>query len=187
MRSINLKSKDLFLNEESFTKLLAWLDPESERGAGEKYEEIRYKLIKMFVYRGCLDAEQMADETIDRASSKIDILIDNYVGDKRLYFYGIAQNVYREHLRKQSRPILELVKSDFSEDVELKHQCLEHCLQQLPEVDRELILEYYREEKHKKSEHRKQLAHETNSNTLRKKTQRIRDRLKICINKCLSS
>ena len=47
--------------------LLEWLDPNLDL-AGEKYEEIRRGLIKIFGYRGCSDAEGLADETINRVA-----------------------------------------------------------------------------------------------------------------------
>ena len=50
--------------------MLAWLDSDRER-AGQKYEEIRCGLIKIFVCQGCTDPEGLADETINRVIRKI--------------------------------------------------------------------------------------------------------------------
>src|SRR5262245_44374262 len=52
-RSVNMKSaaprtKDRSVSREAFDLMLAWLDSDRER-AGQKYEEIRYRLIKIFV------------------------------------------------------------------------------------------------------------------------------------------
>ena len=173
------------MTEENFARLLAWLDPVPERAA-EQYENIRHRLIQILLSRGCGAADELADETIDRVSYKIDELAGNYVGDPRLYFYGVARNVHREYLQKRrSGPPLVLMSGGAAEEVELKHGCLERCLRNLPEADRHLILEYYREEKRDKIERRKGLAPGVRPNTLRKKTQRIRERLKHCINQCL--
>lgn len=161
--------------------------PRPERAA-EKYESIRKKLIQIFIYRGCNVADELADETIDRVSYKIDELFDSYVGDPRLYFYGVARNVHREYLQKQrlSTPLV-LITRESAEEVELKHNCLERCLRNLPEDDQDLILEYYREEKRDKIERRKRLAPGGRPNTLRKRTQRIRERLKSCIGRCMKA
>ena len=43
------------LNQEAFDELLAWLNPDRER-AGRKYEDIRQRLIRIFMHRGCLTA-----------------------------------------------------------------------------------------------------------------------------------
>ena len=57
-------NKDWILTQESFDALLNWLDPRREE-AGQKYEDIRLRLIKIFTCRGCLEPEDLADETIN--------------------------------------------------------------------------------------------------------------------------
>jgi hypothetical protein len=56
-------------------------------------------LIKIFVCRGCANAEELADETINRVVSKVQEIITNWQGDPALYFYKVAQNIYREWWR----------------------------------------------------------------------------------------
>ena len=63
--------KQWSLTKEAFDSLLSWLDPDRE-WAGEKYEVIRARLIKVFAYRGCHTPEELADETINRVAKKID-------------------------------------------------------------------------------------------------------------------
>jgi len=43
--------------------LLGWLST-NEASAAEKYEKIRARLIRLFVGRGCYEAEMLADQTI---------------------------------------------------------------------------------------------------------------------------
>lgn len=187
------------ITAEAFDQLLGWLDPDRER-AGERYEEIRRKLIKIFIYRGCQESEELADETINRVIKRIDEVADGYTGEPALYFYGVAQNVYREYLRRpapQPLPVLAHEPSAAAvqaaippvEDTEQRHECLEECLRRLPAADRELIVEYYAEEKQAKIDHRKQLTGllQLLPNTLRRRTQRIRERLRECIGRCLES
>ena len=45
----------------AFDRLLVWLDPDRD-AAGRKYEAIRARLIKVLSYRGCREAEEIADE-----------------------------------------------------------------------------------------------------------------------------
>lgn len=53
-----------------FEQLLAWLDEDREL-AGKKYEEIRFRLINLFIARGCRISEELADKTIDRVARKV--------------------------------------------------------------------------------------------------------------------
>jgi len=43
-------------------------------------------------------SEELADESMDWVVKGIDKIVPGYVGDPRLYFYGVAQNVYKEYL-----------------------------------------------------------------------------------------
>jgi len=79
-----VKKKDWLLTQEAFDNLLAWLDPDRER-AGQKYEDIRFKLIRNFARRGCSIAEDLTDETINRVSRKALEIAQAYVGDPALY------------------------------------------------------------------------------------------------------
>ena len=56
-------------DQEMFDRFLFWLDPNREEAA-IKYEAIRRKLIKIFTCRGCIDAEDLADVTIDSRSQE---------------------------------------------------------------------------------------------------------------------
>ena len=52
--------KDWVLTQGAFDKMLAWLDTDRNL-AGEKYEKLRIKLIKIFTCRGCDSPEDLAD------------------------------------------------------------------------------------------------------------------------------
>src|SRR5215216_2251273 len=67
------------LTSEEFDDLLSWLDPNRER-AGSRYEEIRAGLIKRFRWRGCSDAEDLADKTINRVVKKLPEIRATYKG-----------------------------------------------------------------------------------------------------------
>lgn len=84
------------LTQRAFDALLAWLDPDREL-AGEKYEDIRYRLIKFFERRGCPAPEELADEVLNRVSKKLDEGTEVRAFE---YFYGVALRVFHEHLEK---------------------------------------------------------------------------------------
>lgn len=172
------------LTQEAFDSLLGWLAPDRERAA-KRYEEIRRRLIRFFVGRKCADADDLADETLNRVARKVQEGLV-YVGDTAPYFYGVAHNVYLEYVRKKPavppppppRP---------SAEVEREHACLDQCLQTLPDRSRELIREFYQEEKRAKIEHRKRLAARLGitTNALCIKAHRIRVALLECVQQCL--
>ncbi len=177
--------------EDNFEALLAWLDPDREQ-AGVKYEEIRHTLIHIFSWRGRINAEDLADETINRVTRKVLELAPNYNGDPSLYFFGVAKKMVLEIIRRE--PPAELPESDKLQDLrpaepndsENVHECLDQCLSKLTAADRELILLYHQQEK-PTIEARKQLARRTgiSANNLRVKAHRIRAGLHKCIEECL--
>ncbi len=58
------------LTGDKFESLLLRLDADRNR-AGEKYEEIRWKLIRFFQWSSCLHAEDCVDETFNRVAEKL--------------------------------------------------------------------------------------------------------------------
>ena len=96
-----LMRKDWFLSQEAFDALLKWLDSDREQAA-MKYEDIRKRLIKIFTGRDCVEAEDLADETINRVISKLDELGTEFEGDRGRYFFGVANKVYLEYKRRKS-------------------------------------------------------------------------------------
>ena len=74
------------IESENFELMLDWLDADREKAA-RKYEQIRTRLIKIFVCRGAIEAEDLADETIDRVISKIKDLRETYVGNNPDFYF----------------------------------------------------------------------------------------------------
>jgi len=174
------------ITQDAFDKFLAWLDPNREQ-AGAKYEDIRRRLIKIFACRGCAASEDLADETINRVIRKMQDLADSYTGEPALYFYGVARNVHLEHVKKSPAP-LPLPPPDPPEQKEREYECLERCMEQLSAENRQLVLEYYQEEKRVKIDHRRQLAERLRiaPNALRIRMHRIRASLQLCVDSCLN-
>ncbi len=181
-----LAEKEQRCGQAEFNQLLAWLGPDREL-AGKKYEEIRFKLARIFLRRGCTIAEELADETMDRVCCKVQEIAETYVGDPALYFFGVAQNVYREYVRKKPdpKPFPALTAGP---DREKRYECLEQCLKSLDLENRQLILNYFQYDKGAKIQHRKRMAKQlgVSLNTLRARAHRIKARLQQCVEDCLS-
>lgn len=175
------------LKQEDFDRLLAWLDEDRER-AGILYEKIRWRLITILAARDCPLPEELADETIDRVARRVVDIQETYVGDKALYFLGVANNVHHEYLKRPASPEPPPPNDDV-EEKERTHRCLENCIENLQEDSKHLIRRYYAEDKQAKIDLRKQLADElgVSINNLRLRALRIREKLQGCIERCLSS
>jgi DNA-directed RNA polymerase specialized sigma24 family protein len=175
--------KKWVLSQEAFNALLKWLDEDRERAA-RKYEEIRHCLVKYFVARGAADAEDLADETINRVTNRVEELKD-FKGDRLRYFYGVANMVWKEVLRKPQPP--DPLPPPDSSQLEQEYRCLEQCIQQLSPENRELLLQYYYpQEGCSLREQRKLLAERRGiaPNALRIRAFRIRAWLQKCVKKC---
>ena len=178
------------LEQEQFDRLLAWLHQDREQ-AGLIYEKIRSRLITIFAARSCLVPEELADETIDRVARRIGDVADTYSGDQALYFFGVANNVHHEYLKRPALPEHDVPLGEHypqaDPDKERMHHCLERCLDRLPGETRELVVRYYSLEKQSKIELRKQMADElgVSINTLRLRVLRWKEKLQPCVERCL--
>lgn len=175
------------LKQDEFDQLLSWLDPDPRR-AGLAYEKIRRRLIAILASRGCISAEELADETIDRVARRVIDIRDAYVGEPAIYFLGVMNNVHHEYLKRPIMPRLP-ERDDHAEAREKTHGCLERCLAKLTTNSREMIEGYYAEDRQAKIDLRKRLAAEfgISANTLRSRALRIREKLQACIVQCLQS
>jgi DNA-directed RNA polymerase specialized sigma24 family protein len=188
--------RDWTLTSQAFDRLLLAFDADREVGA-QKYEIMRRKLIEFFEARGSDAPPDYADEAINRVARRI--AESEQIDDLSSYFYGVARLMWLEGLRSRHKePLsLELTQTPIapnSAELETERQhredrisCLESCLSRLSSANRTLIVEYYREEKGIKIEHRKQQAMRLNTtlNGLRLRASRIRSELYECIHSCL--
>jgi len=65
----NISSAQRDLKSADFEVLLQRLDSDREC-AGEKYEDIRRKLIRFFRWNDCFPGDDLADQTFDRVAQK---------------------------------------------------------------------------------------------------------------------
>ena len=173
------------LNEESFEALLRWLHSDREQ-AGKRYEDIRARLIKIFGSRGCAEPEVLADEAINRVARRVEEISKTYTGDPALYFYGVANKIHMEQLRKQ-KPIERLPPVPDKDDYEAEYVCLESCIGHMPARSRDLVLQYYEHEQQDKIAQHQRLAERfgIGLNALRIRAHRARLVLRKCIINCL--
>ena len=175
---------DWTITQEDFDRLLLWLDPNRD-SAGKRYERIRRKLILIFASRKGPFPEEMADDSINRVAKKLPEIQERYIGSPEVYFYGVARIVLVEWLRKE-RP-RELPRKENTYETEEMLDCLDKCLDRLSIGNRELVLEYYQQEKRAKIDHRAALASKMGiaANALRIRAHRIRQQLEDCVLECL--
>jgi hypothetical protein len=183
------RKKDKSLTPEAFAGFLEWLSPDHERAASQ-YLDIRGKLVKSFIRRGCAHSEELSDRTLDRVA----VIVSNEPGkypNPIALCCGVARRVWLEYLREIAPGSLEsediatpIFDDDGFSDCEL--DCLGSCLEELSPQDRDLITQYHRLRGREKIETRKRLAREIGGlNKLRITTYRIRVRLHHCISGCV--
>jgi RNA polymerase sigma factor (sigma-70 family) len=198
------------LTQAAFHRLLNWFNEESDDqdSSGQKYEEMREKLISYFDRRGCRFPEDLADETLNRVAQKLDEkrAITNVTPAQ--FCYIKARQVLHEYWRrpeqkeialegllvsdspdqhKDMAPGLAAGPNNEQEEQEKRMECLERCLQQLKPQDHDLIVRYYYGEERVKIANRQKLAEELGilSKTLVVRALRIRKRLEDCVKKCV--
>ncbi len=177
------------ISQAGFERLLNWLDDDREE-AGRKYELIRTRLIKIFYARGCHSAEELTDETIDRVSGKSESFFETYHGEPELYFYAVAKKVILEYLRRPKiveMPAVTIEEDAPAEDVETYYECLDKCLQNFSDAQRDFITRYYSEEKRAKLDERKKMERDLNisNDALRIRAYRVRKILQKCVSDCV--
>ena len=172
---------------EAFDKLLQWLDPDREQAA-KKYQKIHTRLISIFATHGCVDPEWRADETIDRVITKIDWLLENYIGEPTRYFCGVSRNVLKEDLRKRLPPEIPIPQNEVDEAEQERYACFDQCMSELPTRHQSLVVEYYENKGQAKIRHRQKLAEEwgISMSALRLRVFHLRAQLSKCLETCLS-
>lgn len=171
--------------KEEFDQMLAWLDPDPSK-SGQRYEDIRRRLINFFLNRQYSEAEDLADETINRVAQKPQDLRDGYEGEPMPYFHAVARNVAKEYARQLNRRI-QIIPHISAEEREPYLQCLATCLLELSKESRELVLTYFQKEKREKIEtHRTMEDHlGLKPGALRARIFRVKAKLQPCIEECV--
>ena len=182
------------LTQSAFQRLLSWLD-ENNESLGQRYVEIRRRLVKYFDRRNCSSPQELADETMNRVARRLEEEGEIKGSTPVEFCFITARYIFLESLRRrQHHESLQenlVAPHEFQEEQEEQQysDCLERCLQALDPQDQNLILSYYRGERHTRIENRKLIAAKlgVSMNALGIRACRIRIKLESCIRKCLNS
>jgi len=165
------------LTADHLASLLAALGPQ----AADRYEQLRWRLARLFEWERSVDPEALADEALDRLARRL--AESEPVERIESYLFGIARLLLREeaarNVRQRSklaefaraRTRLSLPASD-----ELAER-LSRCLAMLAPEQRRILLSYYQDKQ------RERLAAELGlqMNALRNRALRLREKLEKCV------
>jgi DNA-directed RNA polymerase specialized sigma24 family protein len=188
------------LTKLAFNRLLEWLDDGVE-SHGERYLEMRRRLVSYFDRRNRTAADELADETLNRISRTLEESGEIATRPPARYCYVVARFVLLEDFRRERKHVtldeprlgevsfartISLVPSDTIPIREQRLECLDRCLDQLKPAQRELVIEYYRDARREKIERRREMASRLgiSMNALGIRVCRIRDTLLTCVEGC---
>lgn len=182
------------LDAAAFQGLLGRLDPDPDLAA-EQYEALRGRLIQLFEWRQCTFAEDLADKVLNRLARKLEQGAEVPQEKVRAYCLGIAYRLFLEELRRdKARRAAVRQQEPLMADPEAtatllrdRRECLEQCLQSLPEGRRDMVYRYYGAERRNRREERKRLARELGitDNNLWVRVHRCRRQIEECVGECV--
>ncbi len=189
--------KEWALAPVAFRRLLQWLD-EGADSDGQKYLEMRQRLLAYFDRKNCSAPDELADETLNRVARRLEEEGAIVSEAPAKYCYIVARFVFMESLRetqKGSVALDEIRRQRHGDDStgaavddskEKILDCLERCTSKLEPVNRELITRYYVGRERVKIDNRRSLAEElgVTMNALAIRACRIRDKLEACVRQC---
>ncbi len=138
--------------------------------------------------RGFSDAEDLADEAINRVMKRLPEIRDTYVGDPARYFHGVARYIILEMMRRKEVGVEEVPGVTTEAEVHSdEYDCLLKCLRFLPSDRRELILDYYIYDGRDKIAQHRRMASELGitEGALRGRAHQVRGNLEKCIQQCI--
>jgi DNA-directed RNA polymerase specialized sigma24 family protein len=189
------------LTQLAFTRLLEWLD-DGVDSHGDRYLEMRRRLVSYFDRRNRPNADDLADETLNRISRTLEQTGAIATKPPARYCYVIARFVLLEDLRRSRRHVpldgprsIEASRArstcvdESSERLMLREDsldCLDRCLGQLKPEQRDLVIEYYRDAHRQRIDRRRDLGRRLGltMNALAIRVCRIRDALLTCLEGC---
>ena len=176
----------------SFRRFLSWLD-EGADTRGEKYLDMRRRLVWYFDRKRCVSPDDLADETLNRVARRLEE--EGAITDTTpaRYCYIVAKFVFLEYLRQPDRSPESLSDAtrvnppaSSAQESDRLLDCLDRCLQTLEARDRAVILDYYRGERRGRIDRRRELAAQLaiSANALSIRACRIREKLEACVSAC---
>lgn len=189
------------LTQFAFARLLEWLD-DGVDSHGERYLEMRRRLVAYFDRRNRPEADELADETFNRIARTLGhsgviatrpparycymvarfVLLEDCRRDRRFVPFDEPREIEAAHPRR----IALVTPSDGAGVQEQRLDCLDRCLEQLRPEQRDLAIEYYRDAQRQRIERRRDLARRLGitMNALAIRACRLRDALMVCVENC---
>jgi RNA polymerase sigma factor (sigma-70 family) len=183
----------------AWERFLAQLAPDPDQ-AGEQFAALRRRLVDLFRRRGLAAAEDLADETVERAVRQV--AAGEEIRSLPGYLRGIAHLVALEAARREMRvaPLEDgdvpaghaacghLAAGHAEEEPPERLDSLDRCLERMPPRTRELVLRYYASGDGRIAE-RRQIADELGIglNALRIRIHRLRAALAQCLSRSRSA
>jgi DNA-directed RNA polymerase specialized sigma24 family protein len=177
------------------SRLNEWLD-DGRDSRGEALLEMRRRLVSYFDRRNCRFATELADETLGRVGLALQETGTSTMTPPARYCYAVARTVVLEDMQR-GRPGRD-ARADASPGLppaapddlvairEQRFACLERCLGRLTPEERELAVDYYRDEPRTATDRRKEIANRLGIglNALSIRACRIRASLEACVEAC---
>lgn len=188
------RKKDWTTTGSAFQRLLRWLDGETN-SEGQKYLEMRRRLVAYFDRKCCKAPDDLADETLNRVARRLEEENVSEGQDPAKYCYIVARFVFLEYLRASrqedalANDLTREATSSFDqsqEERDIMLSCLEGCINRLDPEGRQIIVGYYVGKEREKIENRRSLAQTfgITSNALSIRACRIRSKLEKCVREC---
>jgi DNA-directed RNA polymerase specialized sigma24 family protein len=188
------KKTNWVLSQDSFNRFLQWLDSGVDSG-GQRYIELRQRLVFYFDRKNCPSPDELADETLNRVARRLEEEGSISTDAPAHYCYIVARFVLLESYRTRDRlktldDRVPAPADTSAEKIEAQRrsECLERCMRNLHPDEIELITGYYQGTQRIKIDNRKALAARLGitMNALSIRACRIRDKLENCLRKSLS-
>lgn len=137
------RRKEWSPSSESFEKLLSFLEPADRDLAGRRYELLRQRLTVIFERRGCLHADEVADETFLRVESLLGQGSVVELGYREGFIIETGKHVLQEYWdRRRREPVVESNAGAVSGTDDLQETIFNVCIEQLADRDRDLLRRY---------------------------------------------
>jgi DNA-directed RNA polymerase specialized sigma24 family protein len=177
------------LSEPVWNALLERLGADAE-SAGMEYERLRQRLIRFFEWKGCVACEDHADDVLTRLARRISD--GEAIASVQAYALGVARFVVKEagaaplHLAIDEARGGRLPSAADAEP-DARADCLDRCLDAMPQATRHVTLRYYEGSGGAKVKNRRTIATELgiSERALRLRVFRARESLEECVSACL--
>lgn len=174
------------LSSEAFAGLLAALHPDRDQAA-LRYEDLRTRLVRVFIWEHAIDPEALADDALTRLARRIEE--GEQIQNIPAFLNGIARNLLKEESNRRHRlePLTDLPAPVANPELERRHAALDNCLSSWEPDKRQLLMAYYQGDQSARIQNRQHLAARMGLelNALRNRALRLRERLEACIKKQL--